>query len=59
MACWSLEFFMALLESSWPIKKSDDEQTRLGFLQIDPSTVKLDSCGPWSNDVGLLTFLVK
>ena len=50
---------MALLESSWSIKKFDDEQTGLGFLQIDHSTVKLDSCGPWSNGVGLLTFLVK
>ena len=38
---------------------SDDEQTGLGFLRIDPSTIKFDSCGPWSNDVGLLTFLVK
>jgi hypothetical protein len=50
---------MALLESSWSIEKSDDEQTGLSFLRIDPSTVKLDSCRPWSNDVGLLTFLVK
>ena len=50
---------MTLLESSWCIEKSDDEQTGLGFLRIDPSTVKLDSCGPWSNDVVLLTFLVK
>jgi hypothetical protein len=50
---------MALLESSWSNEKSDDEQTRLSFLQIDPLTVKLDSCGPWSNDVGLFTFLVK
>jgi hypothetical protein len=32
---------------------------KLGFLRIGPSTVKLDSCGPRSNDVGLLTFLVK
>jgi hypothetical protein len=50
---------MALLESSWSIEKFDDEQTELGFLRIDPSTIKFDSCGPWSNDVGLLTFLVK
>ena len=50
---------MALLESSWSIEKFDDEQTGLGILQFDPSTVKLDSCGPWSNDVRLLTFLVK
>jgi hypothetical protein len=50
---------MALLESSWSIEKFDDEQTGLSFLQIDPSTVKLDSCRPWSNDVGILTFLVK
>ena len=49
---------MALLESSWSIEKSDDEQIGLGFLRIDPLTVKLDSCGPWSNDVRLLTFLV-
>ena len=55
----SLEFSMALLESSWSIEKFDDEQTGLGILQFDPSTVKLDSCGPWSNDVRLLTFLVK
>ena len=50
---------MALLESSWSIEKSDNEQTGLGFLRIDLSTIKFDSCGPWSNDVGLLTFLVK
>ena len=28
---------------------------KLGFLWIDPSTIGLDSCGPWSNDLGLLT----
>ena len=55
----SLEFSMALLESSWSIEKFDDEQTGLSFLQIDPSTVKLYSCRPWSNDIGILTFLVK
>ena len=32
---------------------------KLGFLQIDPSTVKLDSCCPWSNDLGLLIAFVK
>jgi hypothetical protein len=47
---------MALLESSWSIEKSDDEQTGLGFLRIDPSTIKFDSCGPWSNDVGAFDF---
>ena len=55
----SLEFSMALLESSWSIEKSDDEQTRLGFHWIDPSTIGLDSCGPLSNDLGLLTVFVK
>jgi hypothetical protein len=49
---------MALLESSWSIEKSDDEKTGVSFLRIDPLTVKLDSCGHWRNDVGLLTFLV-
>ena len=32
---------------------------KLGFLQIDPSTIGLESCGPWSNDLGLLTAFVK
>jgi hypothetical protein len=32
---------------------------KLGFLQIDPSTIRLDSCGPLSNDLGLLTVFVK
>ena len=54
---WSLEFFMALLESSWSIEKLMVK--KLGILRTNPSTMKLDSCGPWSNDVGLLTFLVK
>jgi hypothetical protein len=37
------------------IEKFDDEQTGLSSIM----TVKLDSCGLWSNDVGFLTFLVK
>ena len=48
---------MALLESSWSIEKL--MVNKLGILRTDPSTIKLDSCGPWSNDVGLLTFFVK
>jgi hypothetical protein len=36
------------------IEKFDDEQTGLSSIM----TVKLDSCGLWSNDVGFLTFLV-
>jgi hypothetical protein len=48
---------VALLESSWYIEKL--MVNKLGILQTDPSIIKLDSCGPWSNDVGLLTFLVK
>jgi hypothetical protein len=32
---------------------------KLGFLGIDPSTIGLESCGPWSNDLGLLTAFVK
>ena len=45
---------MALLESSWSIEKL--MVNKLGILRTDPSTIKLDSCGPWSNDFGLLTF---
>jgi type IV secretory pathway VirB3-like protein len=32
---------------------------KLGFLRIDPSTIRLDSCGSLSNDLGLLTIFVK
>ena len=32
---------------------------KLGFLRIDPSTIGLDSCGPLSNDLGLLIVFVK
>jgi hypothetical protein len=32
---------------------------KLGFLQVEPSTIGLDSYGPWINDFGLLTFFVK
>jgi hypothetical protein len=32
---------------------------KLGFLRIDPSTIGLDSCGPLSNDLVLLTVFVK
>ena len=32
---------------------------KLGFFQIDPSTIGLDSCGPLSNDLRLLTVFVK
>ena len=32
---------------------------KLGFLWIDPSTIGLDSYGPWSNNLGLLTAFVK
>jgi hypothetical protein len=32
---------------------------KLGFLQVDPSTIGLNSCGPWSNDLGLLTAFVR
>ena len=30
----SLEFSMALLESSWSIEKSNDEQTGLAFFEL-------------------------
>ena len=29
---------------------------KLGFLQVEPSIIGLDSYGPWINDLGLLTF---
>ena len=32
---------------------------KLGFLRIDPLTIGLDSCGPLSNDLGLLIAFVK
>ena len=32
---------------------------KLGFPQIDPSTIGIDSYGPLSNDLGLLTAFVK
>jgi hypothetical protein len=32
---------------------------KLAFLRIDPSTIGLDSFGPLSNDLGLLTVFVK
>ena len=32
---------------------------KLGFLQVEPSTIGLDSCGSWSNNLGLSTFFVK
>ena len=32
---------------------------KLGCLRINPSTIGLDSCGPRSNDLGLLTAFVK
>ena len=53
----SLEFSMALLESSWSIKKSDDEETRLSSNWFFNNG--LDSCGPLSNDLGLLIVFVK
>jgi hypothetical protein len=32
---------------------------KLRFFRIDPLTIGLDYCGPWSNDVGILTAFVK
>ena len=53
-----------LLSSSWlcwcllgPLRNL--MMNKLGFLRLDPSTIGLDSCGPLSNDLGLLTVFVK
>jgi hypothetical protein len=46
--CWSLLGSLRNLMMNKP-----------GFLRIDPSTIGLDSFGPWSNNLGLLTAFVK
>ena len=63
MEQWSFGQF-GLLSSPWhcwsllgPLRNLMMNKLRL--FRIDPSTIGLDYCGPWSNDVRLLTAFVK